>query len=281
MKPPAAATPWWVRIIRLLIAAVFPARCLVCGSFLPGRQEADAAGCGSTPCGVVPADYERLMGSFLCRVCLPGFTALESPLCVCCGMMFKTREGQDHLCGDCLEAPKRFTTARGCAAYHRGFRAAIHSFKYKGHVQLARPLGALLFATFRRYWSPFEIDRVVPVPLHDRKMRQRGFNPSYLLVRDWESRAAAMDEGWAGLRVERDLLLRARPTLPQTGLNRRQRWENVRNAFALKAGACLDGKKILLVDDVYTTGATLDECTRVLLSGGAARVDVLTLARTL
>ncbi|MEE4111470.1 MAG: ComF family protein, partial [Desulfobacteraceae bacterium] len=182
-------------------------------------------------------------------------------------------EGDDHLCGRCLDRPVAFTRARAVGLYDDTLKTAIHALKFKGQVSLARPLGGLLFDTFRYYWSADDIDVVAPVPLHRQRFRQRGFNQAYLLVRRWVLPAETV--------VVRDLLVRIRATAPQTGLNRRQRRINIRRAFSVKRPGQCAGKRVLLVDDVLTTGATADACTAALIQDGAKRVDVLTLARAL
>ena len=196
---------------------------------------------------------------------------MASPLCSRCGMVFKSREGEDHLCGRCLEHPGVFTRARAAGIYDHTLRIAIHALKFKGRVHLAAPLGELLFDTFQQYWSAADIDVVAPVPLHRNRFRRRGFNQAYLLVRRWRLPA--------GTDIVRDLLVRNRATPPQTGLDRRQRRMNIKNAFSVRRPGRITGKRVLLVDDVLTTGATVNACAGILIQDGAARVDVLTLAR--
>lgn len=155
----------------------------------------------------------------------------------------------------------------------------IQRFKYKGKLQLARPLAELALTACRLFWDRGLIDMIIPVPLHISRMRTRGFNQSYLLVRNWNQMAAPGGELSGGYRIEPDLLVRSRATAPQTSLGRKQRSDNIKKAFALTDRNEVAGKRILLIDDVYTTGATVNECARELLNGGAGQVDVLTLAR--
>ena len=178
--------------------------------------------------------------------------------------------------------------------------AAIHLFKYREKLQLASPLGRLLFCSFLTHFEPGAPDRgggprdladtgtidcVIPVPLHRRKYRKRGFNQAWLLVRRWPRYLAQAGEvSREAKKPERSLelvpgaLIRNRWTDSQTGFNRVERQRNVRSAFALAKGAKVLGKRVLLVDDVYTTGSTAEACAAVLLSGGARSVDLLTLA---
>jgi ComF family protein len=156
---------------------------------------------------------------------------------------------------------------------------AIQRFKYNGKLQLVRPLAELLLTAFRMHWEPKCIDMIVPVPLHRSRFRSRGFNQSYLMVNGWAKLAGNEDMSSIGNRIERQVLSRRRATLPQASLGRKQRASNIKNAFELNKQTEIVGKHVLLVDDVYTTGATVNECARVLMDGGAGQVDVLTLAR--
>jgi ComF family protein len=155
----------------------------------------------------------------------------------------------------------------------------VHALKYNGKVQLARPFGLILGRVFDTFWSRDDFDLIIPVPLHRRRMKARGFNQVGLMMRQWarciEKEAqtpAPIFPHWIGMQ-------RVLPTQPQTGLGRKDRPLNLRNAFGLKRGTDISGLKLLLVDDVYTTGATANEGARMLRQHGAGRVDVLTLAR--
>ncbi len=120
---------------------------------------------------------------------------------------------------------------------------------------------------------------IVPVPLHVKKLRMRGFNPSFLLVKDWIRIAKFLHVEIPDIPIDINVLERKRWTEPQTGLRRKERLANIKNAFHIRNGSKITGKRILVVDDVYTTGATVNECAKVLLKGGAGQVDVITLAR--
>ena len=225
--------------------------------------------------------FEILMSPFICANCTGTYVAVESPICSTCGIVFKSREGEDHDCGECLNAPKRFGIARSAGMYDKVLMAAIHCLKYKEKIQLARPLGVILFMTFCRYWNKGNINLIMPVPLHRRKFRSRGFNASFLFVKEWTYITKALNGSLPVIPVAGDILVRKRWTEPQTGLGRKERLQNIKNAFGVRDSSKIKGKKILLVDDVYTTGATANECAKVLIRAGAARVDVLTLARAM
>jgi ComF family protein len=225
--------------------------------------------------------FDRLMAPYLCPNCSGGFLPVESPICFKCGMTFKSREGEDHLCGECIAAPKRFRVARAPGIYDQALMAMIHYLKYNGKIQLAGPLGMLLCASFISQWDTDTIDLIVPVPLHIKRFRKRGFNQSFLLIKDWHKIAEVLNVNISHVQIDRHVLVRSRWTDPQTGLGRKKRISNIKNAFAITDPKKINGKSILLVDDVYTTGTTANECAKVLLKSGAEYVDVLTLARAI
>lgn len=250
---------------------VFPARCLECRNFIPETHGECANEERGTPGAVA------LLRPFFCAACLQGVMPLEPPLCPRCGIMFKGRVGDNHLCGRCREQPPGFLKARAAFVYDRSLVDVIHCFKYKRKLQLAAPLGLLLRRTFVRHWGDERVDAILPVPLHGRRLRSRGFNQSELLVRGWKN-----DPGGAQAPpILAGVLRRVRATAPQAGLGRRERETNIRDAFAVRRPEAIAGRHLLLVDDVVTTGATAAEAARVLLKSGAARVDVLALARVI
>jgi len=290
------------RIVRAFKAVVFPAKCLVCGSlFIPvyrmGNGPADSPVTGIWPEPIrrwqnaAPGNagtgrygalsFKELTAPFLCDGCADRFSPAASPLCTACGMIFKSREGVDHLCENCIRSPGRYRMVRSAGIYERSLRTMIHRLKYGGKVQLARPLGKLLLAAFFSYWNTGGIDLVVPVPLHKDRFRRRGFNQAYLLIRGWAEPSAGGRPLPADTRIAYRTLIRHRPTLPQTGLGKKGRVENIKDAFTLSGDIPVADRRVLLVDDVFTTGATAGECARVLLKGGARHVDVLTLARSM
>jgi ComF family protein len=163
--------------------------------------------------------------------------------------------------------------------YEKIFTELIHRFKYKSKIQLTEPLSELLLTTFRFFWDKDSIDVVVPVPLHAGRFRQRGFNQAYLLIREWQKAAANPYWDMSALRIERDVLVRTRPTAPQATLGRARRSANIKDAFDVNGRRKVENKRVLLIDDVYTTGATVNECARLMMKCGAEHVDVLTLAR--
>ncbi len=195
--------------------------------------------------------------------------------------MFKSRHGENHFCGDCITEPKKFRIARAAVANNPQLMTAIHRFKYAGKLQLAELLGGLMLNAYRRFWESEIFDLVLPVPLHAKKLRTRGFNQSYLLIRSWKTISIPSAVELSAIPVSTDILIKKETTIPQTGLGRQQRLKNIRGAFRVQCPQKVDAKKVLLIDDVYTTGATVNECARMLLKAGAAFVDVLTAARAI
>ena len=250
------------RFCQSFLEAVFPPKCLICGTFYCLQPSDRKVASGSL-------DY--LTANYFCESCQNDLIPIASPFCLKCGLPFVSREGEDHTCGECLMEEKHFRKARAFGVYDGSLMEAIHRFKYGKKTSLSRPLSTLASETFFQYWSADAIDLIVPVPLHVKRLRERGFNQAYLLMRRW-----AKQEGFS---VDPLTLLRTRWTQPQTRLSRKERQKNIKRAFAVKNPEKIRGKKILLVDDVYTTGSTVNECARVLIKAGAELVDVLTLAR--
>lgn len=212
----------------------------------------------------------------LCNGCAKLLDFVRSPLCPTCGMPF-SGQARDHQCPTCRKRLRRFDRARACFLYERGqaptpspLARVLHDYKYQRDVTLAPQLADLLINH-----CPLAIDHdvIVPVPLHRDRLRWRGFNQSHLLARRLGHHF--------NVRVDPFLLARVRATPPQVGLNESDRRRNVAGAFAVTRAGALADDSALLVDDVYTTGATVEECARVLKRAGARRVDVLVLARVL
>jgi ComF family protein len=164
-------------------------------------------------------------------------------------------------------------------SYDGGLRELIHLLKYEQIQPAARALGRMLadaIAALEPSWSRGSLV-VVPVPLHTRKLRQRGFNQSELIVRE----ALKFVPETAPLQLRAGVLQRRRETQSQTGLTRHQRRENIRGAFVVAKPEHIAARDVLLVDDVFTTGTTVSECARVLQRAGASNIYVATVARTL
>jgi ComF family protein len=212
-------------------------------------------------------------GEPFCPDCCLSLHLIAEPYCPLCGIPFGAETTSSHLCDDCLGSLHLFDRARAAGFYQGLIREVIHRFKYGGKTFLVRPLARMLIGPGKELTRLHRIDTIVPVPLHYRRLRQRGFNQASLLGR----RLGSLLQ----LPVDYSNLKRTRWTEPQIGLSRKQRAENVKGAFSLKAPEKVKDKGVLLVDDVFTTGETVDQCVKVLKkNGGAREVVVLTVART-
>ncbi|AYO29918.1 ComF family protein [Biomaibacter acetigenes] len=174
-----------------------------------------------------------------------------------------------HLCRDCRAREHYFVEARSFGYYEGVLRELIHRFKYGGRRELAEFLGGRMVQTLEHIsWPAF--DYIVPVPLHIKRERERGFNQAYLL--------AFVVNRHTGVPIFRGFI-RIKPTEHQTLLDKSLREQNLTGAFEVVDKARLKGKTLLLIDDVYTTGSTADECSKTLINAGADSVFVLTCAR--
>lgn len=208
-----------------------------------------------------------------CALCWARLPLLSGPTCRVCGAPFAGL-GPEGTCEACRRTPPSFDFARAIAAYRDGMRAAIHALKYRGRPAVGPPLAALLAEVGPRVLpGPLGdlVDALVPVPLHPARQAERGFNQAELL-------AAPCAARW-GLPCLRGALARVRPTRPQTDLDAVARRANVRDAFTVLHPAAVTGRRLLLVDDVLTTGATAGAAAHALREHGARAVGVLVLAR--
>jgi ComF family protein len=243
-----------------LFATLFPSDCRLCG--LP---------------------LIRISRLPVCDNCLSHMTPTTEELCSTCGERIAApRLGEkdvERRCAACLSAEPAFYKAAAYGSYSGGLRDLIHLLKYDHVRPAANVLGRMLAEVIEGLAVGFghSLPIVIPVPLHSRKLRERGFNHSELIARvALKLRPASLD-----LVLRPDLLLRRRATESQTGLSRDQRQRNVRGAFAVSRAEDVRDREILLVDDVLTTGTTVSECARVLQRAGATRIWVATVARTL
>jgi len=204
-----------------------------------------------------------------CRELMPPIVA---PLCTVCGIPF-AGAGTDHVCGSCSTSPPRFDAVRAALAYEGASRDLIHAFKYRNKTHLRRPLALLTLECLSEFIRSRRPDLIMPVPLHRKKLSRRGFNQAVLLGEILSQRLK--------IPLDRRNLRRIRWTEPQVNLAAGDRRKNVKGAFAVQDSDLVTGRRVLLVDDVLTTGSTAEECARVLKASGAADVTVITVARAL
>ena len=207
----------------------------------------------------------------VCPTCWAKLTFLGQPMCRSCGLPFPHDVGADAVCAGCLADPPPWDRARAVFAYDDASRALVLGFKHSDRLHAAPAFGRWLARAGADLTA--EADIVSPVPLHWLRLALRRYNQAALLAG-----ALAKTSGLNGIP---DLLKRTRRTPSQGKLGRSERQKNVAGAFRVRRRyrARIDGARVLLVDDVLTTGATARACTKALLSAGAAAVDVVTLAR--
>ena len=227
-------------VLQQFLDMVFPSRC---------------AGCQRT-------------GHMLCPACLAKIQPVPSPFCQLCGTPLSTY----GVCKNCQYHPPKLNGQRAVSLYQEPLRGCIHGLKYDGNTRLAEPLGLLLAQAYRRYG--LQADMLIPVPLHSERQRQRGFNHASLL--------AEVCSANLGVPMNDSILVRHRATGAQVDLHARERYQNVAGAFActsVAASGALYGRRIVIIDDVSTTSATLEACATPLFAAGAKEIWGLVLAR--
>ena len=242
----------WGRAWEEIVELVFPPRCALC---------------------------DQLGEPAFCPRCLAQVEYLAPPYCVCCGRPLMPTADPHTLCGACRADRPRLEGARAVGLHTGVLRQAVLRLKFGRQRNLVRPLGELLAARWAQEpgsphalpWSA--LDALLPVALHPRRRAWRGFDQAALLSRELARHT--------GLRCREGVLLRVKDTPAQVGLSAAQRRENVRGAFSVKGIAAVRGARLLLLDDVWTTGATLGEAARALHRAGAREVYGLTLTRAL
>jgi ComF family protein len=238
-----------MNIVRRVLDIIFPSSCSFCKDPLGDS--------------IIP---------YFCSSCWTDLALLTGPVCPRCGKPFGSPEtlsySPEFECGICRNDPPLFDQALSIGHFEGPLREAIHQFKYRPCRALGRPLGDWMVGQVRVLT---DIDMIMPVPLHTTRLRQRGFNQALLL-------AHRMSETHH-IQLVYDNLTRSRSTRPQVELSGEERVRNVAGAFSLKRPSDVANKKVVLVDDVFTTGATMNECASVLKDAGAAQVIAFTLAR--
>ena len=238
-----------------LASIVFPAPCRICGQILDTG-------------GAIP----------VCHACEAALLeTLPEPLCSRCGRPIVSTAAAEAiaapLCHFCRGREYKFDLARSYGAYTVGMARAILLLKYGRVTPLGTWFARRLGDVAMREPGAFQADVVVPVPLDPGRLRERGYNQAELIAKPLAR--------LLGIPFRSCLLVRTRPRPNQLRLTRRERWETVRGAYATHKAAQVDNLRVLLVDDVFTTGATLDACSQALKGAGAARVVGLTVARAI
>lgn len=230
-----------------LLDLVYPRLCAACGN----------------PVGIE--------GRYVCWDCLMAFPYIQDPYCSLCGDPLEGDVSHDYVCSWCARCKPSFDLARSAVRYRGGLSRLLQQFKYSNATHLAADLAQLLEGCVRAHLLSGGIDSIAYVPLHPKKGRMRSYNQSRLIAEALSPRL--------GIPVERNALRRVRWTASQTRLHADARRENMMGAFDSPIPDWVQGRRWLLIDDVMTTGATVDACAKILKQHGAAKVVVATVAR--
>lgn len=244
--------PQKVGLKKALLDIIFPPRCSLCDRFIDDK-------------------LRSFDSTDFCSECVSSFKRLTSPHCTVCWVPMKGSEDENHLCGACSDNRPVYTEAAAPFIYEGLIADAIHQLKYGKKTYLSHSLGPFM-ASLAEGWIGRKSGLItIPVPLHPKRLRERGFNQSLLLARQ-VAKALKLELDYLSLR-------RVRHTSPQMALGMKERHENVKEAFEVAGRKTFKDRAILLIDDVATTGTTLNECAKALTAAGASEVFCLTLAK--
>lgn len=208
---------------------------------------------------------------FFCPDCFEKINFINNNFCPICGLPFLVSPAGNHICGSCLENKPGYSQARAVAGFETVIMDAIHKFKYGRNISTGYALASLMADFSFPDFDISDCSLLIPVPLHIKRLRERGFNQSLILANQISKKFK--------IPVDFSVLKRCKFTLTQTGLNKAEREKNIKGAFIVADSKKISGKKIILIDDVFTTGATINECSKILLKAGAQKINVLTLSR--
>ena len=237
-------------IVKGLVDLVYPKICIVCRKKLNGKSRVD---------------------SLVCMECWVKIKKNLPPFCCSCGRHLEKNHFTKHVCPACIKNKLHFDRAFSPCVFEGVLKELVHEFKYKGKDYLGRSLSRLMIEFIQEYNLPLHyLDLIIPVPLHNARLREREFNQAEVLSNHI---AATFNK-----KVLTNNLIRHRPTRTQIELDEENRLLNIKGCFSVKENRDIKGKNILLVDDVLTTSATSSEAAKTLKNAGANIVFVLTLA---
>lgn len=237
------------RIYEDALAFFFPPVCLSCGERLIAEE------------------------SVYCETCRGGFDYIAKPFCDLCGAPIQGAPDEENRCRNCPVSPVHFTRARAALLYQGAIAEGVIAFKFKRRLEMAEFFARILFVFIEKEMKGAKFDAIVPVPLHFLRFFHRGYNQAEEIGRI----LAKM----LGIPLWTEALRRRRATKPQTRLAHAKRHANVRDAFGIIHADPVSGARILLLDDVYTTGNTLNACSKVLKEEGAREITALTVCRAI
>ncbi|MEA1939743.1 MAG: ComF family protein [Candidatus Caldatribacteriota bacterium] len=229
-------------------------------------------------CKICKKPIRESRGYSICEDCFNTIEFIKHPYCMKCGKPLIHSEfflkNKNILCVNCREKKYSFEFARSVGTYNKVLRKCIHLFKYYREKKLAKPLGKLMI-DYLLESKEFEkkIDLIIPVPLHEKGLKKRGFNQTILLSREIGN--------YFSIPVKEEILVKKKITSFQVNLSKKEREKNINKAFLVKEPEEFKGKNILIIDDVFTTGSTVDECAKEIKRAQAKNIYVFTLARSI
>lgn len=215
-------------------------------------------------------NQELSLQNGLGKNCFHKIALISKPYCEKCGRPLRLDVAGKRICDQCETTPYFFEKSRSVAIYEGALREYLADLKYRYRPELGEALGELLVEWFKFHQVFGKIDLIIPIPIHHQKMVIRGYNQAELLANPLQR--------YLGIKQKSDIMIRHVFTETQNSLHKEARFNNVRGAFQVKNALEVSNSNILLVDDIFTTGATVSEAARILLRAGASRVNVLTLA---
>lgn len=238
---------WFYQIGSGFLELVFPAK-----RFCPACQQEES--------------YQAGLG----KNCFSKIALITPPICVKCGRPQRLKAASQELCSQCLENKYYFSMARAVGLYEGALREYLAEIKYRYQPELADALGLLLVDWIKLHFEYRHFNQIIPIPIHNQKLMLRGYNQAEILANPLAK--------YLGIKLKDDIMIRDKITASQNALDKEERFSNINGAFKVVESAVISGAKVLLVDDILTTGATASEAARVLLRAGALDVKVLTLA---
>lgn len=228
-------------------SVVFPDVCYFCGSIHDSKE------------------------SVICGECRDSIRLVAKPFCSVCGVPIPILgNSTSNVCGSCLSHPPVYDKARYGVYYEQRPRESITKFKFNASLFNVRPISELLIESFNRHYANDNLDAILPIPVHKRRLISRGFNQVVALAKKLSDAT--------GIPLDRTTLIKIRNTVPQVGLPRSKRIMNLRNVFRVSRPEKIANRRILIIDDVSTTGTTVSEAARTVKKAGAAYVAILVLA---
>ena len=270
------------KTVKFVEQLVYPLKCIKCGTYID-------------PDFVKP----NTIYTCFCDICMQaGLYPIGSAYCVKCGLKYKWNfektlnhdfehhpnhpnheNCKNYVCQTCIKTPFKVGKVRAAVEYKGIIKEAIPMFKYSAKLAAAKVFEQLVFQTFLRHYEKTDIDLIIPMPLHKHRLCERGFNQSFLIIRNFDKLYRQHCKQSPSWRIDTSCLIRIKQTKSQTGFDTEQRKKNLSKAFKIVIPEIIRNKHILLTDDVFTTGSTCNEAAVELLKHGAARVDVLVIAR--